>query len=127
MGTDVFVYHGYSEISLDGHWRKASSAFNKELCERFGTKVLEFDGASDALLHAFDEGGNQHMEYVRQRGSYADLPFDEIMATFDEVYGAGLPNAPGDIRARRRGVRRRAMQGGRRARRSALAATVTLG
>jgi len=96
MGTDVFVFHGYSEILIDGHWRKASSAFNKELCERFGTKVLEFDGTSDAILHAFDESGNQHMEYVNQRGSYADLPFDEIMSTFDEVYGGALLERPPD-------------------------------
>ncbi len=96
MGTDLFVYHGYSEIWLDGRWLKVSSAFNKELCERFGTKVLEFDGASDALMHPFDESGNRHMEYVRQRGSYADLPFAEIMAAFDQHYGPGMFGADGD-------------------------------
>jgi len=87
MGTDLFAYHGYSELWIDGAWRKASSAFNKELCARFGTKVLEFDGVHDALMHPYDEAGNRHMEYVRQRGSYADLPLDEILAAFDEVYG----------------------------------------
>ena len=46
MGTDLFAYHGYSELWIDGDWRKASSAFNKELCEKFGTKVLEFDGVA---------------------------------------------------------------------------------
>ena len=90
MGTDVFVYHGYSEIWLDGAWRKASSAFNRELCERFGTKVLDFDGTGDALLHPFDESGQRHMEYVNERGSFADLPFDEIIEAFDEVYGPSL-------------------------------------
>jgi transglutaminase-like putative cysteine protease len=90
MGTDLFVYHGYSELWLDGRWVKASSAFNKELCERFGTKVLEFDGEHDALMHPFDTSGNRHMEYVNQRGSFADLPFDEIMQAFDEVYGRGI-------------------------------------
>jgi transglutaminase-like putative cysteine protease len=94
MGTDLFLYHGYSEIWIDGRWRKASSAFNKELCERFGTKVLDFDGAADALLHPFDEAGQRHMEYVNQRGSYADLPFEEIMATFDEAYGSRFLGAP---------------------------------
>lgn len=49
MGTDLFIWHGYSEFLLDGHWRKASSAFNIEMCERFGVKVLEFDGTADAL------------------------------------------------------------------------------
>lgn len=87
MGTDVFAFHGYSELWLDGRWLKVSSAFNRELCDRFGTKVLEFDGTTDALMHPFDRDGNRHMEYVRTRGSFSDLPFDEIMAGFGEVYG----------------------------------------
>jgi transglutaminase-like putative cysteine protease len=95
MGTDLFVYHGYSELWLDGRWVKVSSAFNRELCERFGTKVLEFDGAHDALMHPYDESGNRHMEYVHQRGSYADLPFDDIMAAFEEVYGPGITDPAG--------------------------------
>ncbi len=86
MGSDLFTWHGYAVIWIDGKWRKASPAFNKELCERFGTKVLEFDGYNDALLHGFDEAGNRHMEYVLDRGQYQDLPFDEIMATFAEIY-----------------------------------------
>lgn len=86
MGSDLFTWHGYAVIWIDGVWRKASPAFNKELCERFGTKVLEFDGHSDALLHSYDEAGNRHMEYVLDRGQYQDLPFEEIMATFAEIY-----------------------------------------
>ena len=35
-GTDLFVWHGYTEFLLDGHWVKVTSAFNIELCERFG-------------------------------------------------------------------------------------------
>lgn len=88
MGTDIFAWHGYSELLIDGQWRKASSAFNIELCERFGVKVLEFNGHDDALMHAFDESGNRHMEYVNQRGSFDDLPLDQIMATFAELYGS---------------------------------------
>ncbi|MEM7095456.1 MAG: transglutaminase family protein [Actinomycetota bacterium] len=87
MGTDLFAWHGYSELLLDGEWRKASSAFNIELCERFGVKVLDFDGTNDALMHPFDEAGNRHMEYVNQRGSFDDLPLDDILATFAEIYG----------------------------------------
>ncbi|MFN8104292.1 MAG: transglutaminase family protein [Acidimicrobiia bacterium] len=88
MGTDVFAFHGYSELWLGGHWLKVSSAFNRELCERFGTRVLDFDGEHDALLHPFDTDGNRHMEYVRDRGSYADLPLEEIVEGFAEFYGA---------------------------------------
>jgi transglutaminase-like putative cysteine protease len=94
MGTDVFAFHGFSELWLDGRWLKVSSAFNRELCDRFGTEVLEFDGENDALMHPFDRAGNRHMEYVRSRGSFADLPYDEIMAGFAEVYGAMDDYAP---------------------------------
>lgn len=86
MGTDLFAWHGYSELWLGERWVKVSSAFNIELCERFGTKVLDFDGQNDALMHPFDEAGNRHMEYVNDRGSYDDLPLEEIMATFTELY-----------------------------------------
>lgn len=95
MGTDLFAYHGYSMIWVDDAWRKVSSAFNRELCERFGTKVLEFDGTSDALMHPYDESGNRHMEYVNQRGEYLDLPLEEIFAAFDEIYGNRFKPDPG--------------------------------
>jgi len=87
MGTDLFIFHGYSELLLEDRWVKASSAFNIELCERFGTRPLEFDGRSDALLHEHDTSGNRHMEYVRQRGSYDDFPYEEMVAAFEELYG----------------------------------------
>jgi transglutaminase-like putative cysteine protease len=86
MGTDVFYWHGYSALLLDGRWFKVSSAFNIEMCRRFGVKVLEFDGTHDALMHPFDESGQRHMEYVHDRGLYDDLPLDEIQATFAEKY-----------------------------------------
>lgn len=100
MGTDVFAWHGYSELWLGERWVKVSSAFNIELCERFGTKVLDFDGEHDALMHPFDRAGNRHMEYVAQRGSYDDVPLDEILATFAEIYtfadADSLPDGSGD-------------------------------
>ena len=44
MGTDLFVYHGFAELLLEGKWVKATPAFNIELCRRFRVKPLEFDG-----------------------------------------------------------------------------------
>lgn len=87
MGTDLFVFHGYTELYLGGRWVKATPAFNRELCDRFGVKPLEFDGVHDALLQEHTAGGDRHMEYLADRGTYADLPVDEIMAAFLEHYG----------------------------------------
>ena len=87
MGTDLFAWHGYSELLLGDRWFKLSTAFNIELCERFGTKPLDFDGTDDALMHPYDQAGNRHMEYVNQRGSFDDLPLERILADFAEIYG----------------------------------------
>jgi transglutaminase-like putative cysteine protease len=86
MGTDVFVFHGYCELHVDGAWRKATPAFNAALCERFGVAPLEFDGSHDALLHPFTGDGSRHMEYIRDRGAYADLPLREIIAALRASY-----------------------------------------
>ena len=86
MGTDLFVFHGYTDLLLDGMWVKATPAFNLSLCTRFRVKPLEFDGISDSLFHPFDEDNRRHMEYVRDRGSYADVPADEIRRVFSETY-----------------------------------------
>ena len=88
MGSDLFVYHGYTELFLEGKWVKATPAFNVELCRRFKVKPLEFDGREDSIFHAFDEDDRRHMEYLRDRGCYADVPAAEIMRVFREVYPA---------------------------------------
>jgi transglutaminase-like putative cysteine protease len=86
MGTDLFVYHGYTELELDGKWVKATPAFNLSLCKRFRVKPLEFDGRADSIFHPFDEDDRRHMEYVRWRGEYADVPADDIKRVFRETY-----------------------------------------
>jgi transglutaminase-like putative cysteine protease len=94
MQTDLFYWHGYTELLVAGQWRKATPAFNLELCERFGLLPLEFDGASDSLYHPFDRQGHRHMEYVNQRGVYDDVPLAEMTADFARLYpGWGGPLA----------------------------------
>jgi transglutaminase-like putative cysteine protease len=86
MKTDVFTWHGYTDIWLDGAWRKATPAFNVQLCDRFGLLPLDFDGATDSIYHPFDRAGNRHMEYLQQRGTWDDVPLAEMRANFEEVY-----------------------------------------
>ena len=87
MKTDLFIWHGYTDIWLHGQWVKATPAFNIELCTRFGLLPLDFDGRSDSIYHPFDRAGNRHMEYVQQRGAFDDMPLAQIVADFDRVYG----------------------------------------
>ncbi len=100
MGTDVFIWHGYTQLLLGERWFKLSTAFNLELCQKFGVKVLEFDGTDDALMHPFDQSGNRHMEYVNQRGTFDDLPLAQIQADFAKFYPTiDLDNNPGSAAA----------------------------
>jgi len=100
MKTDVFYYHGYTSIYLEGVWRKATPAFNVELCEKFRLRLLEFDGLEDSLYHAFDQDGRKHMEYLNDRGEFADVPIDDIQSTFREHYpGLALGTEAADFDA----------------------------
>jgi transglutaminase-like putative cysteine protease len=82
MQTDLFIWHGYADIWVDGAWRKATPAFNRELCERFGLLPLAFNGHDDSIYHPFDRAGNRHMEYVQYRGTFDDMPLASIVADF---------------------------------------------
>jgi hypothetical protein len=86
MGTDVFFYHGYVELHVGGRWVKATPAFDRTLCDRFGVHTLEFDGCTDSLFHPLDRAGRRHMEYLRDRGPATDVPADDIIATFTREY-----------------------------------------
>jgi transglutaminase-like putative cysteine protease len=106
MQTDIFVWHGYVDLWLDGAWRKCTPAFNIELCDRFGLLPLEFDGVRDSLYHPFDKSGQRHMEYVRHHGSFDDMPLQRIVEGFRATYpgwvqpgsGAGGPDFDADVK-----------------------------
>lgn len=86
MGTDIFYWHGYTDVYLNDRWVKATPVFNIELCEKFRLKTLEFDGLEDSIYHPFDLDGRKHMEYLNFRGEYADLPFAEMTKDFARLY-----------------------------------------
>jgi len=91
MQTDVFYWHGYALLLLDGAWRKATPAFNRELCERFDLLPLEFDGLGDSLYHPFDRQGHRHMEYLADRGAFDDVPLARMTEDFARLYPRWAP------------------------------------
>ena len=100
MKTDIFFWHGYTSILLLGRWVKATPAFNIELCERFRIKPLDFDGHGDSLYHPYDLDGQKHMEYLRYRGEYPDVPIDKIRATLQREYQTGSSWDGGDFESK---------------------------
>ena len=83
---DIFIWHSYAELKIDGQWVKCTPAFDKILCERARIAPLDFDGVNDSLFHPFDQVGRRHMEYLKDRGAFADVPFATIVADFKAFY-----------------------------------------
>lgn len=87
MGTNLFTFHGFVEFFLEGRWVKATPAFDPTVCEKHNTALVVFNGREHALLPAHDLNGNRYVEYVRQHGSFADLPLESLLRAFREAYG----------------------------------------
>jgi hypothetical protein len=75
------------EFYLDGKWVKATPAFNKELCYRAKVTPLEFNGREDSIFQPYNEEKKLFMEYIRDHGTYADIPVDEIVEAWKATYG----------------------------------------
>lgn len=87
MGTDIFVYHGFTEFFLGGRWVKATPAFNRELCEKHRVSPLEFDGNEDSIFQPYNSEQKRFMEYVAFHGSFADVPVEKIVTAWEQAYG----------------------------------------
>ncbi|MGQ0840992.1 transglutaminase-like domain-containing protein [Actinokineospora sp.] len=94
MGGDVFRYHCYTTLRLDGRWIRATPVFNRSLCRLFGLTPLEFDGSGDSVHHPFDGAGRRHMEFLREHGEFDDVPYDRMIADMRAAY-PGLIDAGG--------------------------------
>ncbi len=99
LKSDLFIWHSYAELGLEGRWVKATPAFNAGLCERLGIAPLAFDGRADSLFQPFDQQGRRHMEYVVDRGAFADVPFDQILTDFRALYPGLAGRVEGDFQA----------------------------
>ena len=86
MRTDIFYWHGYTEIRLEGKWVKATPAFNKRLCEFLGVEPIEFDGKGDAIFQEYDRAGNVFMEYLHDYGAFDDVPYELFLDELDKHY-----------------------------------------
>ena len=43
------------------------------------------------VTRLIDRVGNRHIEFVKQRGTFNDMPLAEIVATFREIYSNWMP------------------------------------
>lgn len=87
IGSDLFVYHGFTEFYLEGQWVKATPTFNAELCQKHQVIPLEFNGREDSIFHPYNMEKKQFMEYLEYHGTYADIPVNTILEAWEKAYG----------------------------------------
>ncbi len=87
LGSDLFVYHAFVELYLDGKWVKATPAFNRELCARHQVAPLEFNGRDDSIFQPYNAQRHKFMEYVAFLETCHDVPLDRILAAWELTYG----------------------------------------
>ncbi|NHJ40255.1 MAG: transglutaminase family protein [Asgard group archaeon] len=85
-GSNVFIFHGYAEVFLD-KWYKLTPSFESSLCIKHDFPLCDFTGSNDAIFKSYDLKGRQFVDYIKDRGVYADLPFDDMVKAFLEFYG----------------------------------------
>ena len=90
LGSNVFRWHAYTDLYLNGKWVKATPAFDAELCKAFNVPPLEFDGLGDSLFQPNNSDDQKFMEYIKDRGTYADLPHSEIIEDFKIHYAGAM-------------------------------------
>jgi transglutaminase-like putative cysteine protease len=87
LGTNIFLYHGYSELYLNNKWVKATPVFDKYTAQRAGfLPLVEFDGIHDGILSKYTTKGKLFIEYVKDRGVHVDLPYNEMQRIIKEYY-----------------------------------------
>jgi len=87
MGTNLFSYHGYTELYIGGKWVKATPAFDLKMCQTNRIIPVEFDGQNDAIFHSHNLDGKLQIEYVADHGCRLDVPIDEIITAWNKYYG----------------------------------------
>lgn len=86
LKTNVLVFHGFTELFLEGKWVKATPAFNKSLCEKLKVESLEFDGTKDSIFQSYNKEGGQFMEYLHDYGTFDDVPYELFISELKKHY-----------------------------------------
>jgi hypothetical protein len=86
LETDIFHWHGYTEMWLNGRWVKATPVFDRALCDKMGVAPLAFNGLDDSIFQPHNSEGEPHMEYLLDRGSFSDVPVQQLMSELAKYY-----------------------------------------
>jgi len=85
MPIDLFLWHCYNELYVDGKWLKVTATFDIKMCRENQIAPVEFNGKKDSIFHSHTLDGRLHIEYIRDHGHFRDVPLDEIQDCYRRV------------------------------------------
>ena len=83
---EELLWHGYVEFYLNGKWVKANPAYDKELCIKHNYHIIEFNGKDNALFTSSDLSGNSFMDYIKDHGTFAKVPYVRMISSWIIYY-----------------------------------------
>jgi len=86
LKTNLFVYHGYTEVYIGGRWIKLTPVFDLGTAIKMNIDPLEFNGYDDVILPKYNKLGKLQFTYVKYRGCYVDPPIEDIINVFKSMY-----------------------------------------
>ncbi len=87
LGINLFTYHCYVEMWLDGQWLQVTPSFDQETCDKHGFPLVVFDGHNSSTLPPVDHQGRKFVEYTKHFGSFLDVPMEPMLESWYKVYG----------------------------------------
>ncbi|MEN9441480.1 MAG: hypothetical protein RLZ33_1557 [Bacteroidota bacterium] len=85
LRREEIVFHGFVDVYLNGKWVKCTPAFDQRICRVSGVTPLDWDGETDSLFQAFDQG-QKFMEYKHFYGTFNDVPIELMNAEMKAYY-----------------------------------------
>lgn len=86
LKSDIFAFHGFSDIYMNEKWVKATPAFSKVICRAFGVAPLEFDCEHDSVFQEYTGKGQKFMQYLHYYGVFDDLPYEMMAESYKKHY-----------------------------------------
>ncbi len=79
------VFHGFTEMYLEGRWIKCTPAFDQRICRISNVQALDWDGQTDSMFQEFEQG-KRFMEYLHFYGHFDDIPIDLMNSEMKKYY-----------------------------------------
>ena len=85
LKREEIVFHGYVELYMENKWVKCTPSFDSRICKISNVSVLEWDGETDSLFQPF-QGEVRFMEYLKDYGTFSDVPIELMNAEMKKYY-----------------------------------------